>query len=82
MPRTVEITIETERVTSVTRRLYAVELWCDECGKLAIMITADQAAAVSGCGLREVFRRLSLGLIHFSEEADGQIWICISSLGC
>jgi len=75
-----EITVETERTLVIRRRYRAVEAWCDECNAMVIMIRPDQAAAVSGRSLRAIFNDIERAALHFAEQADGMILICLNSL--
>lgn len=75
-----EITVETERLLVIRRRYRAVEEWCDGCGKIAVMIRPDQAAAVSGRTLRSLFQDLETGRLHFRESPDGLVLVCLNTL--
>ena len=75
-----EITVETERLLIIRRRYQAVEAWCDTCGRSALMIRPDQAAAVSGSTLRGIFNQIENGTLHFHELPDGLLLICLESL--
>lgn len=80
MAETREITVETERLLVIRRRYQAVETWCDDCQKLALMIRPDQAAAVSGLTLRRIFTDIEAGALHFQEFSDGLLLICLNTL--
>lgn len=75
-----EITVETERLLVIRRRYQAVEEWCRGCGKLALMIRPDQAAALSGHTLRAIFTEIEIGRLHFRESHDGLVLVCLTSL--
>jgi hypothetical protein len=75
-----EITVETERLLIIRRRYQAVEELCDGCGELALMIRPDQAAAVTGLTLRNLFSRIDEGKLHFRELPNGLVLICLNSL--
>lgn len=75
-----EITVETERLLIIRRRYRAVEAWCDGCRDMVVLIRPDQAAAVLGCSLRAIFRHVEAGALHFTEQSDGMLLICLSSL--
>lgn len=75
-----EITVETERLLIIRRRYQAVEAWCETCDRLSIMIRPDQAAAVTGRTLREIFNQIERGTLHFHEPPDGLLLICLDSL--
>jgi hypothetical protein len=75
-----EITVETERILIIRRRYRAVEAWCEECHEAAVMIRPDQAAALSGRSLRAIFNDIELAALHFLEQPDGLLLICLNSL--
>jgi hypothetical protein len=75
-----EITVETERILVIRRRYRAVEAWCAECNAAIVMIRPDQAAAVSGRSLRAIFNDIEQAALHFNEQPDGMILICLNSL--
>jgi hypothetical protein len=75
-----EITVETERVLVIRRRYQAIETWCDLCAEKVVMIRPDQAAAVCGRSLRAIFGAIEQTRLHFVEQSDGMILICLNSL--
>lgn len=75
-----EITIETERLLVIRRRYQAVEAWCDRCQQAVVMIRPDQAAAVTGRTMRTIFNEVEAHAIHFLEQPDGLLLICLNSL--
>ncbi len=75
-----EVMVETERLLVIRRRYRAVELWCAGCDDAGVMIRPDQAAAVSGRSLRAIFTDIEQGALHFQEQPDGMILICLASL--
>jgi hypothetical protein len=75
-----QITVETERILIIKRRYQAVEAWCDECNEAVVMIRPDQAAAVSGRSLRAIFSDIERAALHFAEQPEGMVLICLNSL--
>ena len=75
-----EITVETERLLISRTRYQAVEAWCADCRQLVVMIRPDQAAAVSGRTLRAIFREVEADRLHFLDQPDGLLLICLNSL--
>lgn len=75
-----EITVETERILVIRRRYRAIEAWCDSCAEQVVMIRPDQAAAVSGQSLRTIFGAIERSELHFMEQPDGMLLICLTSL--
>jgi hypothetical protein len=75
-----EITVETERILVIRRRYRAIEAWCESCAQQVVMIRPDQAAAVSGQSLRSIFGDIERAALHFMEQPDGMLLICLNSL--
>ena len=50
------------------------------CGEPVRMVTADQAAIVTGTSLRAVLRQVEAAQLHFTETAEGRLFICLTSL--
>ena len=75
-----EITVETERVLVIRRHYRVVEEWCDGCQDSVLMVRPDQAAAVAGRTLREIFNEVEAAALHFVERSDGMLLICLNSL--
>ena len=46
----------------------------------AFMVTPEQAAAVAKVSVRIIFRWIESGAIHFMEELDGSLAVCLRSL--
>jgi hypothetical protein len=79
--RVTEIMIETRQVT--VRRHHATPLsaWCADCADTVQMLTAEQAAEISGLSVRAIYRQLEQGRFHLLESLDGQqIRLCLNSV--
>jgi excisionase family DNA binding protein len=44
------------------------------------MITADEAAELSGVSPRTIYRRVEATSLHFAETNEGRLLICTNSL--
>jgi len=44
------------------------------------MVTPEEAACFSGVSVREIYRRVEGGRVHFIETSEGQLYICTNSL--
>jgi hypothetical protein len=53
---------------------------CYQCGADVSWLTPNQALAVSGLTLREIFRRTEASILHFKETRSGLLFICPNSL--
>jgi hypothetical protein len=73
-----EITFETEETVVLREGAKVVVEHCPECGQSVLMGTPQAAAFLSGVSERELFRRVELSLVHFTEK--GRVMICFESL--
>jgi hypothetical protein len=80
LKRRVEITVETERVLLVRGRTVSYTAWCTGCGARVRMVTAGEAARLSGITTREIFRRVERDALHFAETPEGELLVCPDSL--
>jgi excisionase family DNA binding protein len=77
------ITIETDRVLMIDggrRRSSSRAAWCAACGSQARMLTVDEAAAVAQTTSRTIYQWVEARKLHFTETADGRLFICLNSL--
>lgn len=79
MKRT-KITVQTDQVRVIRRRRSCGMQWCEPCAAPAEMLSAEEAAVVSGLSVRAIFRQVEASELHFTETADGLLWICFNSL--
>jgi hypothetical protein len=70
------ITVETHRLTVLRKQRPSVFAWCARCGAEVEMFTCEAAAALLGVKLREIYRRVEKGSLHFLEGQDGSLLIC------
>ena len=68
------------RITIIERPFISPQMSCDRCIQPSGMITPDEAAALCQVSTRIIYRWLEGGAIHFTEEANGALLICLSSL--
>ena len=78
--RTMKIGVETQRVVSLTRRVYALEAWCSQCGEQRQMIHPEEAASRAGVSLRAIYRLVEARQLHFIETPEGLVLICPNSI--
>ncbi|MEW6126665.1 MAG: hypothetical protein AB1757_06465 [Acidobacteriota bacterium] len=77
--RHVEIKLKTERTISI-KSSRSLTTFCEPCGKEVQMFTPGQAALISGLTSREVYHRVEVGGVHFTETAEGLLLVCLESL--
>ena len=75
--RRIEITIETERVLSISSRFTA---WCAACAEMRVMVRVDEAAALVRVSAREIDWQIETGQLHSTETPAGLQFICLNSL--
>ena len=78
--RRTEITIETNQVLVVRRRSQVTLAWCVSCDQRVRMVTPDQAAVVAGVSMRTINRWVEADRLHFTETADGILFVCLISI--
>ena len=77
-----EIAVETHRILTITinrSSRYRVT-WCEECGKPARMVSADEAAILASLSSRAIYQLIEARELHFLEASDGLVFICLNSL--
>jgi hypothetical protein len=78
--RTTKVTIETERVFTFRNYERQQSGWCLECGAETQMATVAHAARQADLNELAIYQLLDGGALHFSEDADGRILVCLNSL--
>jgi len=53
---------------------------CDDCGEEVNWLTLAETVAITRLSLRQVFRRVESGAVHFLETPLGMLLICPKSL--
>jgi hypothetical protein len=78
MKQRAEMTFEIEETVVVRRGEKLSREFCPLCGIVVDMLTPQLAAALSKKPVREIFRLIEAGKLHFS-ETDGGL-ICLNCL--
>ncbi len=76
--RRIEITVE--KTLLLVRRVSTPPVWCAECPAPALMLTPEEAAALTGLSTRSLYRQVEAGQFHFVETAEGRLLVCPNSL--
>lgn len=58
-----------------------IQAKCDECDARTVMVTAEQAAFITGIRPRVIYRWVESGMVHSAETPDGETLVCLDSLG-
>ena len=86
VPKKTEISIETHETWVIHRLGQCAEAraesqaWCQICAAAVELLTPDEAAALTGKSLRQIFRQIEQMQLHFLETPTGKILICLPSL--
>ena len=73
------VTVKTER-TFVFRSQGSVRVeWCEECGAEVGMMSVDAAARETGMSELTIYKLVEDGALHFSEDAEGRVLVCLNS---
>ncbi len=81
MKQRAEIKFEIEETIVVRRGERLSREFCPLCGIVANMLTPQFASAVSKKPVREIFRFVEAGRLHFSETSGGLICLnCLTAL--
>ena len=82
MPTKTRTEITFEKIQRATIRLKQRRLErCRQCAAETAMVTLERAAALTQTTVREIYRSLEEGELHFIEADSGQLLICVTSLG-
>jgi hypothetical protein len=76
MKRMIEITFETEELTTVKVRR-GFKGFCGQCNAFVEMLPPEAAALLTGLAEREIFRLIETGEIHFVEME--RVFVCRDS---
>ena len=74
------MTVERQRILLVKRRPASTPVWCEICAEHPQMLTLDEAASLLGMTQRDIFQRVEGRKAHFTEIADGRLYVCGISL--
>lgn len=71
------ITIETFERTVIRQTSNQIQnLWCEFCQAEVEMTTPELAANILGVTVREIYRRIEQGKLHFIEMKPSEVFIC------
>jgi len=75
----IKLFVETYEVIAL-KRGKAISAWCPHCAGMTKMVSPEIAAVLFRIPTRTVYRRIEAGAIHFSENSDGSLLVCLDSL--
>jgi hypothetical protein len=78
--RITKFTVETER-TFIFRNFGGQQpRWCEGCGAEAQLATVAEAAREAGLSELAIYQLLDARALHFREDAEGRVLVCLNSL--
>jgi hypothetical protein len=78
--RRIEIISVTEQRWIIRGHSRGRNAWCTECGKDSLMIAPEEAARLCGANARAIYRWVEAAEIHFIEEQDNVLLVCLASV--
>src|SRR5687768_11829950 len=79
--RKTAVVVHTHQVTKVHLTRQSIRAWCQPCRAEVLMLTPDEAAAITQSTARDIYRRVEAGELHSIESDDGASRVCVNSLG-
>jgi hypothetical protein len=74
------VTVKTERTFVLRSRASHRVEWCAECGAEVGMACVDAAAREASTSELAIYKLVEERAVHFSEDAEGRILVCLNSL--
>ena len=80
--RTTAISIQTDEALIVRRDRSSAPVMCQQCSAATVtpMLTPEEAAGRVQRSVRDIFRMIEAGQLHFQEISAGTILVCPESL--
>jgi len=78
--RITKFIVETERVMIFRKRSGTQAGWCVACGAKVEMASVEEAARVARTSELVICRRIETDALHFIEDAEGRVLVCLNSL--
>ena len=79
--RKIKTTIEIHQVYVIRRPETFAPVLCSECPlAVASMVTPEEAARLENISVREIYRLIEAGQVHFLEMEDDSLLVCLTSL--
>lgn len=78
--RITKFTVETERVYIFRTAGNSQIDWCSECAAETQMASVAYVAREAGLSEMAIYQLLEVRALHFREDADGRIFVCLNSL--
>jgi hypothetical protein len=74
------VTVKTERTLIFRSRGSVQPGWCAECGAEVGMVCVEEAAREAGVSELAIYKLVEEHTLHFREDTEGRVLICLNSL--
>jgi hypothetical protein len=78
--RRTKVTVVKEHVFTYTEDRTPIRIKCNQCSAMTRMVRLDEAGVASGASLQEIRREVEASGLHYLEEPNGSLLICLGSL--
>ena len=78
--RITKVSLETERTYIFRNRDGARRIWCLGCDAETEMLTVAGASEASSLSELVIYRLIDSGAVHFAEDTEGHVLVCLTSL--
>jgi hypothetical protein len=78
--RRTKILLEITQLLVIRRSGNSGLAWCATCAKNVHMVSTDNAAIIARQSTRTIYRWVEAGHLHFMEQPEGRLLICLDSL--
>ena len=75
--RRTKVTVVKEHIFVVAERRSPIQVECAQCGAPVRVIRLDEASPDLGASLREIRNEVEASGLHYIEEANGSLLICL-----
>ncbi len=75
-----ELILERKQVLVIRGLRRVAPAWCERCREQVQMITAEEAACLTGVSRRTIYRWVENETLHFDEMPEGELLVCVNSL--
>ena len=79
MKKRIEITVETSSLV-LRRTRHEMPVYCVVCPSPTRLIAPEEAAVLARVSTRTIYRWVETAQLHFTETADGKLFLCPDSL--
>ena len=78
--RITKLSLESERTYIFRNRDGVRRRWCPRCIVETEMVTVRGVSELTQLSELEIYRLIDSAAVHFAEDTEGRLWVCLSSL--